>query len=145
MMEVEEVITASTNQNNMVNSVMLDGMRDDNEDGLLQLKQDIATELVSLLLCVAQVPSSSTAGIKSCAKKCDDILGNIIERVSYCTTGLVENVIVTVHWPRENLCGKLWLCCSAGGMFTIRWTTGVLLVGKYDGHYHIHKLKASSI
>jgi hypothetical protein len=92
MMDVEEIVTAGTNQNNIVNSVIL-GVRDD-EDGLLQLKQDIASDLISLLLCVAQVPSSSTAGIKSCAKNCDDILENIIDRVSYYITGLIESVIV---------------------------------------------------
>ncbi|XP_021924252.1 Fanconi anemia group A protein homolog isoform X3 [Zootermopsis nevadensis] len=78
MMDVEEIITAGTNQNNTENFVIL-GMKDE-EDGLLQLKQCIASDLISLLLCVAQVSSSSSAGIKSCAKNCDGILENIIDR-----------------------------------------------------------------
>lgn len=83
MMDVE-VVSASDNENNKLNFVILDGMRDSDEDSLLQLKQVIASDLVSLLLSVAKVPSPSTAGIKSCAKICDDILENVIDRVSYC-------------------------------------------------------------
>jgi hypothetical protein len=83
MMDVEEVVNASDNENNKLNFVILDGMRDSDEDSLLQLKQVIASDLISLLLSVAKVSSPSTAGIKSCAKICDDILENVIDRVSY--------------------------------------------------------------
>lgn len=94
MMDVEEIITAGTNQNNTENFVIL-GMKDE-EDGLLQLKQCIASDLISLLLCVAQVSSSSSAGIKSCAKNCDGILENIIDRVSYDVTFKILCVVFVV-------------------------------------------------
>jgi hypothetical protein len=93
MMDVDEIITVGDNENNKFNSVILDGMRDSDEDGLLQLKQVIASDLVSFLLSVAQVPGPSTAGIKSCAKNCDDILENVIDRVSYYIH----------HWQIENM------------------------------------------
>jgi hypothetical protein len=95
MMDVEEVITASTNQTNSVNDIIFDEMGDNDDDNLLKLKQEMASELVSLLLSVAQVPGpSNTVGIKSCAKNCDDILENIINMVSYYITGLTENIMV---------------------------------------------------
>lgn len=95
MMDVEEIITASTNQTNSINDIIFDEMMDNDEDDLLQLKQEMASELVSLLLSVAQVPGpNSTLGIKSCAKNCDDILEDVINRVSYYITGLTENMIV---------------------------------------------------
>jgi hypothetical protein len=93
MVDVEEIITTGENENNKLNSVILDGMRDSDEDGLLQLKQVIACDLVSFLLSVAQVPGPSTAGIKSCAKNCDDILENVVDRVSYCIH----------HWQLETM------------------------------------------
>lgn len=94
-MDVEEIITASTNQTNSRNNIILDEMRDNDEDDLLQLKQEMASELVSLLLSVAQVPGpNNTVGIESCAKNCDDILEYVVNRVSYYITGLTENKIV---------------------------------------------------
>jgi hypothetical protein len=85
--DVEEIITASSNQSNVVNSPTLDGLKDNDEECMLQLKQNIASDLVSLLLCVGQVPGSGTAGVKSCSKNCNDILENIISRVSYYWIG----------------------------------------------------------
>lgn len=83
MMDVEEIITASNNQTNSTSDMIFDELRD-NDNDLLQLKQEMASELVSLLLSVAQVPGpKNTVEIKSCAKNCDDILENIINRVSY--------------------------------------------------------------
>jgi hypothetical protein len=93
MMDAEKIITACTDQNNTVNSVML-GMRDDDEDSLLQLKQDIARDFVSLLLCVAKFSISSTAATKSCAKICDNILENIVDMVSCYITRLTEDTVV---------------------------------------------------
>jgi hypothetical protein len=85
MMDVEEVVSAGGNESNKLNFAILDGLRDSDEDSVLQLKQVIASDLVSLLLSVAKVPSPITAGIQSCAKICDDILENVIDRVSYYT------------------------------------------------------------
>jgi hypothetical protein len=83
MMDVEEIVTAGKAENNRLISVIMDEMRDSDEDGLLQLKQVMAGDLVSLLLSVARVPGPSTAGINSCAKNCDDILESVTDRVSY--------------------------------------------------------------
>jgi len=91
-MDVEEVVSVGDNENNKLNFVILDDMRDSDVDSLLQLKQVIASDLLSLLLSVAKVPSPSTAGIKSCTKICDDILENVIDRVSYYIH----------HWQVEN-------------------------------------------
>ena len=93
MMDVEEVVSVGDNENNKLNFVILDDMRDSDVDSLLQLKQVIASDLLSLLLSVAKVPSPSTAGIKSCTKICDDILENVIDRVSYYIH----------HWQVENI------------------------------------------
>jgi len=92
MMDVEEVVSVGDNENNKLNFVILDDMRDSVVDSLLQLKQVIASDLLSLLLSVAKVPSPRTAGIKSCTKICDDILENVIDRVSY----------YIYHWQVEN-------------------------------------------
>jgi len=91
-MDVEEVVSVGDDENNKLNFVILDDMSDSDVDSLLQLKQVIASDLLSLLLSVAKVPSPSTAGIKSCTKICDDILENVIDRVSYYIH----------HWQVEN-------------------------------------------
>jgi hypothetical protein len=83
LMDVEEAVSLGDNENKKLNFVILDDMRDSDVDSLLQLKQVIASDLLSLLLSVAKVPSPSTAGIKCCTKICNDILENVIDRVSY--------------------------------------------------------------
>ena len=112
-MDIEEVGSVSDNENNKLNFVILDDMRDSDVDSLLQLKQVIASDLLSLLLSVAKVPSPSTAGIKSCTKISDDILENVIDRVSYCIH----------HWQVENrlvqrtslISTKHFLSCPGNG------------------------------
>ncbi|PNF13766.1 hypothetical protein B7P43_G13145 [Cryptotermes secundus] len=100
MMDVEEIITASANQTNSVNDIILDEIRDNDEGDLLQLKQEMASELVSLLLSVAQVPGpNNTVGIKSCAKNCDDILENIINRTMNSILAASLNAITEVKEP----------------------------------------------
>jgi hypothetical protein len=95
MMAVEEIITAHNNQTNSINDIIFVEMEDNDEDNLLQLKQEMASELISLLLSVAQVPGpNNPAGIESCAKKCDDILGNVINRVGSYITGFTEDTII---------------------------------------------------
>jgi hypothetical protein len=91
-MDVEEVVTLGDNENKKLDFVMLDDMRDSDVDSLLQLKQVIASDLLSLLLSVAKVASPSTAGINSCSKICGDILENVVDRVSYYIH----------HWQVEN-------------------------------------------
>jgi hypothetical protein len=94
MMAVEEIMTASTNQTNPTNNIIIAEMKNNDGDDLLRLKQEMASEIVSFLLSVAQVPSlSNTVGIKSCAKNCDDILENAINKVSYYVTRFTENMI----------------------------------------------------
>lgn len=102
MMDVEEIITAGTSQTNSTNNIIFAEMKNKDGNDLLQLKQEMASELVSFLLSVARVPGpSNTVGIKSCAKNCDDILETAINRVSYYITGFTENMVINQLYGTE--------------------------------------------
>jgi hypothetical protein len=108
MMAVEEITTASTSHTNSTNDIIFSEMKNNGGDDMLQLKQEMSSELVSFLLSVARVPGpSNTVGIKSCAKDCDDILENAINKVSYYITGFTENMIINQLYGTDSFVKSL--------------------------------------